>query len=450
MEINHISNSFINVKVNESVITCDPWVGNTTCNAWLAYPLYNNQKSILNKIKPNFIYISHLHGDHLHLPTLSKYKKKNTIVIIKKFNNSRLKNEIEKSGLTKIIELDAWKKYKLNKDLSVCIIPQLSSNTDEIEEQINYDLDTSILIQSNKTGKVFFNNVDNPLSIKDLKKIKKHSKKIFNSEIDITCFGVGAASEYPHCFTNINREKEKKKIIQNSLKKLKQKLNVLKPKVFFPAGGSYLIYGKFSNLNKFIAQPTFRQIRDQLDTQKYKVFKMEGESKIKEKNNEWILSKKIEKNNFIYEEKKINDIYKKKPYFFSKDFKNISIKNIDAQFKKSKINYFEILKKFPIKTKWKINFFIYKNLILNAKGKIDHKKSKYLKEYSLLNQTENKQKKNSFSNLSCHVDYNLFYGLLKRKYVWNTALSGSVVMFERKPNFFDPNVTFSLNFLGSH
>ena len=261
---------------------------------------------------------------------------------------------------------------------------------------------------------------------------------------------MGAASEYPHCFTNINREKEKKKIIQNSLKKLKQKLNVLKPKVFFPAGGSYLIYGKFSNLNKFIAQPTFRQIRDKLDTQKYKVFKMEGESKIKEKNNEWILSKKIEKNNFIYEEKKINDIYKKKPYFFSKDFKNISIKNIDAQFKKSKINYFEILKKFPIKTKWKINFFIYKNLILNAKGKIDHKKSKYLKEYSLLNQTENKQKKNSFSNLSCHVDYNLFYGLLKRKYVWNTALSGSVVMFERKPNFFDPNVTFSLNFLGSH
>ena len=41
-----------------------------------------------------------------------------------------------------------------------------------------------------------------------------------------------------------------------------------------------------------------------------------------------------------------------------------------------------------------------------------------------------------------------FLWLLK-KYVWNPAVSGSVIIFERKPNYFDPNLTFSLNFLNN-
>ena len=33
------------------------------------------------------------------------------------------------------------------------------------------------------------------------------------------------------------------------------KLKILKPQVFFPAGGNYMIYGKFCKVNKYIAQP---------------------------------------------------------------------------------------------------------------------------------------------------------------------------------------------------
>ena len=121
------------------------------------------------------------------------------------------------------MECNSWKKYKLNNDISVSIVPQLSSNSKEIDEQISYDLDTSILIHSNKTNKTFFNSVDNPLSIRNLKKVKNHCRKIFNKYIDVVCFSVGAASEYPHCFTNINRAKEKQKVINESLNRVKKK-----------------------------------------------------------------------------------------------------------------------------------------------------------------------------------------------------------------------------------
>ena len=38
--------------------------------------------------------------------------------------------------------------------------------------------------------------------------------------------------------------------------------------------------------------------------------------------------------------------------------------------------------------------------------------------------------------------------MLNRVHPWNPVLSGSMVLFERKPNKFDPDVPFSLNFLG--
>ena len=45
------------------------------------------------------------------------------------------------------------------------------------------------------------------------------------------------------------------------------------------------------------------------------------------------------------------------------------------------------------------------------------------------------------------MDINLFHGLLKRKYIWNSPVSGSLILYNRRPNIFDPNVTFSLNYL---
>ncbi len=447
MEIKHISNSFITVYEGKTILSCDPWVGITADNAWLSYPHYKKGKSILNNIKPNFIYISHLHGDHLDQPTLKKYKNKNVTIIIKKFKSPRLKNKIKEAGFKNIIECNSWEKYKLSKDLTISIVPQLSSNSQEIDEQISYDLDTSILIHSNKTNKNFFNSVDNPLSFKNLKKVKSHCKKVFNKGIDVVCFAVGAASEYPHCFTNINRAKEKQKVINDSLNRVMKKLNVLKPKVYFPAGGSYQIYGKFSKLSKYIAQPKYFEIKKKFEKNGLKTFNIEGGRKLIEKGQSWEVKKDRDIKNYVFEENKISSTFLKKPYFFANKFKNITIEAIDDQFQKASFNYKNILKKFPIKTSWDIEFCIYKNLIIDKIGKIVKKKSKVIKTYKLSN-LHNKNK-SKYSSLKCHLDYNLFYGLLKRKYVWNTALSGSIVIFERKPNFFDPNVTFSLNFLSN-
>ena len=126
-----------------------------------------------------------------------------------------------------------------------------------------------------------------------------------------------------------------------------------------------------------------------------------------------------------------------------------TLKEIDHTFFKSYENYKRKLFNFSIKTKWDAEFYIYRNLFVNSQGKIDLKNSKLLKKYTIKHNGYNgKSLTNNFSKLKCHLDYNLFYGLLKRRYSnWNQPLSGSLILYERKPNKFDPNLLFSLNFL---
>ena len=95
-----------------------------------------------------------------------------------------------------------------------------------------------------------------------------------------------------------------------------------------------------------------------------------------------------------------------------------------------------------MKNSWKLKFFIYDDLKLNRNGKIDKSKSKILKIYNL----EHLKKKNH-SELYLHLDAGLFYNLLTRKTSWNAAISGSLILYERKPNVFFPDLTASLNFL---
>ena len=439
MKITHYSNSFVGVKENQTSLLCDPWIGYGSENGWLSFPIYTNGLKLIEKIKPTHVYISHLHCDHFDKKILKNLNKKKIKIIIKNFKNKRLKDKITKLGFKNIIECNEWKKYKISKDISIAIIPQITSNSSNADDAINYDLDTSIVVQSNISKKIFYNNVDNPLSIKDLVKVRKFIKKEFKNKIDLCCTPTGAAGEYPQCFTNINRIAEKEKVVNSHLENLSKQLKALEVKDFFPAGGIYTIYGKFHSLNNLIAQPEEHQVENLCKKLNINYFNILGGNNLSLKNGNWLKGKK---NKIQINKEAIIKKTKNTKYFYEKNYFQFNEKKLDDYFSSSKKNYFRIMKNFKVKSSWKIDFYIYKNLTLNANQKINKKKSKLLKKYYL---SFNK-KKSKFSHLKCFLDFSLFEGLLTKKYTWNPALSGSVIIFERKPNIFDPNLTTSLNF----
>jgi len=434
MEITHFSNSFLSVRSGNTKLVCDPWVGVTSENAWISYPVNIHGEKIIKDINPNFIYISHLHCDHLDLNLLKRLDKKNISIVIKKFKIPVLKKRLIKVGFKKIIEVESWKIKKLSRDISITIVPQLSSNNEGLDNPIEYDLDTSIIVKSDKSKKVFYNNVDNPLVVNDYRKVKKFVQKKMNSKIDVCTFNVGAASEYPHCFLNIDRDKEKKRIVKESVENAKKKLNIIQPDIFFPSGGTYQICGKFSKLNKFRAllKPNLYK---KIKYKKTKTLNLLGGRSINLNGKEALINRK--KLNYSLSMKKISKIN----YFYQAE-KNISSSKLNDLFKNSSIEYYRRLKKFKISNSWDLRFFIYHDLKLNNLGKIDKSKSRLLQTYKLKYQNKKKH-----SVLILHLDSSLFYNLLRRKISWNGAVSGSFILYERKPNIFFPDLTWSLNFL---
>jgi len=435
MKITHFANSFLNINVEKSNLLCDPWIGTTKENAWISDPIHFNGARIVNKINPNFIYISHLHCDHFDPKLLKKITNKNVPIIIKKFKIPVLKNRIKKLGFKKIFEIKEWTVKKLNKDISVVIVPQITNNNEGIDSSIDYDLDTSIIIKSNKSKKIFYNNVDNPISLAHINKIKKFTKNKMNAGIDICTFNVGAASEYPQCFLNINRKLEKKKVIDKSFNNALKKIDVLGANFFFPSGGSYKVSGKFYNLNKFVALPKEKEFK-QINNKKFKYVSLIGGKTLKVNGRDF----KIDENtlNFSINENKI----KKIKYIYEAKKTQPKLNVIDNLYKNSLKNYFRIIQKFKVKHSWNINFFIFKDIKLDNQAKIDYKKSKLIKKYTLKYSNTGKK-----YILDVFLDSKLFYQLISKKISWNTALSGSLILFKRKPNIFIPDLPFSLNFL---
>ena len=349
-------------------------------------------------------------------------------------------------GFKNIIELEAWEKRKINNDFTITIVPQLSTTTSGAHSEVNYDLDTSIIIKGNKSEQIFFNNVDNPLSDKDLAKVKRFVKKEYESDIDVACLPVGAASEYPQCFMNINRNKEKANVIKRSLTKLNKSLNVIKPKVFFQAGGTYLISGKFNVLNKYIAQPNQQQIDRYTKNLNCKITNIEGDGEIFFSNNEWNIRPSNLKASEL-KKPKVIEHFSKQQYLYQSKKSKLSSNQVQKLFSKASINYNNIIKKLNIRTKWKIEIKVYENIKLNKVGKINKDASKFKDSYIVTSNILESDVKQKNVELVCHIDKDLFAGLMQRKFNWNTALSGTWVLFDRKPNVFNPSIPFSLNFL---
>ena len=117
-------------------------------------------------------------------------------------------------------------------------------------------------------------------------------------------------------------------------------------------------------------------------------------------------------------------------------------KNIVSLFNQAKENYFNRIDKLKVKANWKINFFLYDNLSLNKANQIQNKQ-KFIYKLSL----SDKNYKKFSQELNCFMDVKLFSALLKKDYNWNMSIGGSLIMFERYPEKFFPDVSFSLNFL---
>jgi len=111
MKFKILSHAGLLVEHNGINLICDPWIlGSSYWRSWWNYPPVS--KDLVNSLKPDFIYLTHIHWDHFHSPSLEKFNRQ-TQFIVPKGNYSRIKTDLVKLGFKNVIELKHGECFKL-------------------------------------------------------------------------------------------------------------------------------------------------------------------------------------------------------------------------------------------------------------------------------------------------------------------------------------------------
>lgn len=127
----------LEVQTERESLVCDPWlVGSAYWRSWWNYPPVNSEL-VTGNLNPDYIYLTHIHWDHFHGPTLRKIGLDKTI-IIPKVPQFKLYQDLKNIGAKNIIEIEHGQKLKLGEKLyltSYQFMPILSDSVAIIEAE---------------------------------------------------------------------------------------------------------------------------------------------------------------------------------------------------------------------------------------------------------------------------------------------------------------------------
>jgi UDP-MurNAc hydroxylase len=123
MRATSVGHAGILIDTLDGSILCDPWFLPAFFGSWFVFPR-NDQLSaeLMERIEhPTYLYISHLHADHLDESWLRDHVDRRTQVLIPGFPTHELERTIRALGFENIIRTDDGQEHKLGPNLTVAI-----------------------------------------------------------------------------------------------------------------------------------------------------------------------------------------------------------------------------------------------------------------------------------------------------------------------------------------
>lgn len=112
MKLKILSHAGFAVSAAGKTVVCDPWLfGSTYWRSWWNYPPPSPE--LLDSLKPDCIYITHIHWDHFAGPSLRRFGKDIPIVIPAE-PAGRMARDLKRMSFTRIIELPHGKTYEVD------------------------------------------------------------------------------------------------------------------------------------------------------------------------------------------------------------------------------------------------------------------------------------------------------------------------------------------------
>jgi len=444
MKVQYISSACVLLEHQGIRILCDPWLTDGIYyGSWFHYPPLKYTPEDFGDV--DYIYISHIHPDHMDMETLRRLPRSIPILIHDYAEKFVLRN-LENLGFENLREVQHKEVVNLSDTFTLEILA--ADNCDpsicgkfmgcSVITPYNKTIQIDTLAVFHANGKTVVNTNDCPFELSY--SVCDYIKSKYNT-IDFLLVGYAGAGPFPQCFemdenNKVTKALEKK---QQFLNQTLLFLNRLQPLSFMPFAGQYHLGGRLAKLNEYRGVPEIEDLPEIFASLLHK-------NQIKTEcillnSGEWLdIEKGLVSNPFIPPSKEERDTYiqevlslKKYVYEIHKyDYENpeqVLIKLSEAH---------QRMKRYQDKDNYWSEWCIYLDIGHPVLYKIPF-------NGDAVSIVEPGMEIQPFVRIS--LNYDLFMMILNRKAHWNNAEIGSHLHYKRQPDMFERGVYHFLSYL---
>lgn len=408
MKLTYFANACALYESNNYKILSDPWLIDGAFESWAHFPPLKTKPEDLHDI--NALYISHVHQDHLHPPTLERLPKVPVIYLDHGLNLVR--KNMEKLGFKDFIPI----KDKETVNLGPFELTMYAPFTPILHytSQIGNLIDSALVLKAD--GVTIFNANDNLPTIESSQMILKRHGPITLAQLCDSCAG-----PYPMCFRNLSHEekiKEKDRILERHLNSMIECAKVMQAKYMMPWAGHYQLQGRLVELNQYLAVYNPEEIVNKI--------KSSGLNAL------WL----DEADTFYF------DSYKT---IVADNYNHLKFDEWKTEVKDRAYLYDSFLEPLP------------EQLIEMCQG-ARHKMLDYQHTFSVwpdwnftikaghMSYQDSFNKKENCKYINFFIDPKCLWGILTRKLHWNDMELGCHIEMDRQPNEYNPDVHLLMSF----
>ena len=123
MRATSLGHAGILIRCRQASIVCDPWFEPAFLGSWFPFPRNDrlDAETMAAVCQPDYLYVSHLHGDHFDATFLKERMNKSVQVLLPDFPSDELRQRLTRLGFTTFITTKDGEEFELRDGLRVAI-----------------------------------------------------------------------------------------------------------------------------------------------------------------------------------------------------------------------------------------------------------------------------------------------------------------------------------------
>jgi len=123
MRATSLGHAGILIRCRQATIVCDPWFEPAFLGSWFPFPRNDrlDADTMAAVCSPDYLYVSHLHGDHFDETFLNERMAKNVQVLLPNFPSDELRQRLTSLGFTNFVTTRDGEELELRDGLRVAI-----------------------------------------------------------------------------------------------------------------------------------------------------------------------------------------------------------------------------------------------------------------------------------------------------------------------------------------